>query len=92
MRTVQDQFFDANYWSPTAQSAANFGISNALGTSVVYDGHMQGAWGTVRDLTSARFGALGTIGENHWLMVKKVVCRADVKGHRHGFGFQACFE
>jgi len=40
MRTVQDQFFDANYWSPAAQSAANFGISSALGTSVVYDGHV----------------------------------------------------
>jgi len=67
MRTVQDQFFDANYWSPAAQSAANFGISSALGTSVVYDGHVQGAWGTVRDLTTAQFGALGAIGENDWV-------------------------
>jgi chitosanase len=67
MRTVQDQFFDANYWSPAAQSAANFGISSALGTSVVYDSHVQGAWGTVRDLTDAQFGALGVIGENDWV-------------------------
>ena len=67
MRTVQDQFFDANYWSPTAQSAANFGISSALGTSVVYDSHVQGAWGTVRDLTIAQFGALAAIGENDWV-------------------------
>ena len=67
MRTVQDQFFDANYWSPAAQSAANFGISSALGTSVVYDSHVQGAWGTVRDLTTAQFGAPGVIGENDWV-------------------------
>lgn len=67
MRTVQDQFFDANYWSPGAQSAANFGISSALGTSVVYDSHVQGAWATVRDLTTAQSGALGVIGENDWV-------------------------
>lgn len=67
MRTVQDQFFDANYWSPAAQSAANFGISSALGTSVVYDSHVQGAWATVRDLTTAQCGALGVISENDWV-------------------------
>jgi len=67
MRTVQDQFFDANYWAPAAQSAAAFGISSALGTSVVYDSHVQGAWGAVRDRTIAQFGALGVIGENDWV-------------------------
>ena len=67
MRTVQDQFFDANYWTPAAQSAANFGISSALGASVVYDSHVQGAWGAVRDLTNAQFGAPGVIGENAWV-------------------------
>ena len=67
MRTVQDQFFDANYWSPAVQSAANFGISSALGTSVVYDSHVQGAWATVRDLTTAQCGALGVISENDWV-------------------------
>lgn len=67
MRTVQDQFFDANYWSPAAQSAANFGISSALGTSVVYDSHVQGAWATVRDLTTAQCGAPGVISENDWV-------------------------
>jgi len=67
MRTVQDQFFDANYWSPAVQSAANFGISSALGTSVVYDSHVQGAWATVRDLTTAQCGARGVISENDWV-------------------------
>lgn len=67
MRTVQDQFFDANYWTPAAQSAAAFGISSALGTSVVYDSHVQGAWGAVRDRTIAQFGALRVIGENDWV-------------------------
>lgn len=67
MRIVQDQFFDANYWSPAALSAANFGISSALGTSVVYDSHVQGAWATVCDLTTAQCGALGVIRENDWV-------------------------
>jgi chitosanase len=67
MRTVEDQFFDANYWTPAAQSAAAFGISSALGTSIVYDSHVQGAWGAVRDRTIAQFGALGIIGENDWV-------------------------
>ena len=67
MQAVQDQFFDANYWFPAAQSAAKFGISSALGTSVVYDSHVQGAWGTVSDLTTAQFGALDAIGENDWV-------------------------
>jgi chitosanase len=67
MRAVQDQFFDANDWSPAAQSAANFGISSALGTSVGYDSHVQGAWTIVRDLTTAQSGALDVIGENDWI-------------------------
>jgi chitosanase len=67
MHAVQDQFFDANYWSPAAQSAAKLGISSALGASVVYDSHVQGAWGILRDRTIGQFGAVGVIGENDWV-------------------------
>jgi chitosanase len=38
-----------------------------LGTSVVYDSHIQGAWSVLRDRTSAQFGAPSVLGENEWV-------------------------
>ena len=67
MQTVQDQFFDANYWAPAALAAASIGISSALGMSVVYDSHVQGAWTILRDRTVAQFGAPSVLGENTWV-------------------------
>lgn len=67
MHTVQDQFFDANFWSPAELSASNIGISSALGTSVVYDSHVQGAWLALRDRTTAQFGSPEAISENEWV-------------------------
>jgi len=67
MQTVQDQFFDANYWAPAAVAAASIGISSALGTSVVYDSHVQGAWTILRDRTLAQFGGPSVLGENEWV-------------------------
>jgi len=67
MREVQDSFFDGNYWTPAATSAAAMGLSSALGASVVYDSHIQGAWSTVRDRTIAQFGPPAAIGENNWI-------------------------
>ena len=67
MHAVQDQFFNANYWAAADLSAADIGISSALGTSVVYDSHVQGAWRTLRDRTVAQFGAPDAIGENDWV-------------------------
>jgi len=67
MQTVQDQFFDGNYWAPAELAAAGMGISSALGTSVVYDSHVQGAWTILRDRTVAKFGAPSVLGENEWV-------------------------
>ncbi len=67
MQTVQDKFFDANYWVPAALAASGIGISSALGTSVVYDSHVQGAWTILRDRTLAQFGAPRVLGENEWV-------------------------
>jgi chitosanase len=67
MRAVQDSFFDLNYWTPAVTSAAAMGLSGALGASVVYDSHVQGAWNIVRDRTIAQFGDPAAIGENNWI-------------------------
>jgi len=67
MRTVQDNYFDANYWSPAAASASSIGISTALGTSAVYDSHIQGAWDAMRARTTSQFGTPHVVGENTWV-------------------------
>jgi chitosanase len=67
MHGVQDQFFDRAYWTPSVQDAAGSGVSGALGTNVVYDSHIQGAWGTLRDITNTRHGQASVIGEQPWI-------------------------
>lgn len=67
MQRQQDLFFDRIAWAPSLQAAARSGLTTALATCVVYDGHIQGAWGTVRDRTIAAFGEAGSIGEQAWV-------------------------
>jgi chitosanase len=67
MQSVQDQFFDQNYWTPSITAAANSGVSSALGTNVVYDSHIQGAWLTIRNITNSNHGQAGDIGEQPWI-------------------------
>lgn len=67
MHDVQDQFFDRVYWTPSVQDAANSAVSGALGTNVVYDSHIQGAWRIIRDITNANHGQAGAIGEQRWI-------------------------
>jgi chitosanase len=67
MRDVQDQFFDRVYWLPSVQDAANSALNSALGTNVVYDSHIQGAWATIRDITNANHGQASEIGEQAWI-------------------------
>lgn len=67
MQRAQDAFFDRIAWAPSVQAAAHAGLATALATCVVYDGHIQGAWGTVRDRTNAAFGEAGSIGEEAWI-------------------------
>ena len=56
MQRVQDQFFDRAYWQPALAAAQGLGIPSALGTGVVYDSFIHGAWGRLRDATTARVG------------------------------------
>jgi chitosanase len=67
MHGVQDQFFDRVYWIPSVQDAASSGVSGALGTNVVYDSHIQGAWRIIRDNTNANHGLAIDIGEQPWI-------------------------
>jgi hypothetical protein len=94
MHTVQDEYFDANFWSPAALDASNLGISSPLGTSVVYDSHVQGAWRTVQDLTTRQFGTPEATSENEWVSryvsTAQLACeqsqsRAAPHGVSHGF-------
>lgn len=66
MQREQDRFFDRIAWAPSVQAAGRCGLASALATCVVYDGHIQGAWGTIRDRTNAAFGEAGSIGEQAW--------------------------
>jgi len=67
MRSVQDAFFDRNFWNPSVQGAAGAGVSSALGTNVVYDSHIQGAWVAMRDRTVANHGPASQISEQAWI-------------------------
>jgi len=67
MHDVQDRFFDRVYWSPAAQAASTLGIGTALGTGVVYDSCVHGAWKAMRGRTIARRGTVATIGEEAWV-------------------------
>jgi chitosanase len=67
MWEVQDRFFDRVYWTPSVQGAETCGIATALGTAVVYDSHIHGAWRLVRARTEARHGSVGSLGERAWV-------------------------
>lgn len=67
MRDVQDQFFDRVYWSPSVLDASNSAVNSALGTNVVYDSHIQGAWATIRDIINTNHGPANQIGEQAWI-------------------------
>jgi len=67
MHDVQDQFLDRVYWNPSVRDAANSGVNGALGTNVVYDSHVHGSWGTIRDITNNNHGRASAIGEQAWI-------------------------
>lgn len=82
MRDVQDAFFDRVYWTPAVASAETIGIRSALGTSVVYDSRVHGAWGAMRDrTTAAAHGTPGQIGERAWVERYVEERRAWLGGH-----------
>lgn len=67
MHDTQDRFFDSGYWTPAVAAAASAGIASALGTTVVYDSFIQGAWRVIRDLTNRAHGLASAIGEQAWI-------------------------
>lgn len=56
MRSIQDDFFDRAYWLPAVRAAESLAVECALGTAVVYDSFIHGAWARLRDATLARLG------------------------------------
>ncbi len=68
MQATQDAFFDRVYWQPAAAAAQRHGLESALGVAVVYDSHIHGSWGLIRDRTNARHGGIGTASdEQAWV-------------------------
>ena len=67
MQDVQDRFFDHVYWEPAVAAAHSLEIGTALGTAVVYDSTVHGAWKPMRDRTIARHGQPSTVGEQEWM-------------------------
>ena len=67
MCSVQDAFFDRTFWNPTVLGAAGIGVGSALGTNVVYDSHIQGAWAAMRARTDANHGPASQISEQAWI-------------------------
>jgi chitosanase len=69
MQAEQDRFFDSNYFEPACASASQCGLSSALASAVVYDSHVQGSWGAMRDATNKKCGAPGSNGvtEQQWV-------------------------
>lgn len=66
MRREQDAFFDRVYWGPAVRSADFIGAETALGTAIVYDSHIHGAWHVLRDRTNEEFDTLAVLGETTW--------------------------
>jgi chitosanase len=74
MRPVEDHFFDLEYWHPAVRAAESLVIPSALGTAVVYDSFIHGAWARLRDATLSRIGppstpeaATSAGGEHAWV-------------------------
>jgi chitosanase len=67
MHETQDRFFDRVYWTPSVRDATVVGVTSALGTSVVYDSHVHGSWGHVREITNGNHGPASSIGEEKWI-------------------------
>jgi len=63
MRTTQDQYFNQNFLEPACSAAETFGITSALGQTVVYDSHVQGGWHAL----STRIGPRGARDEQSWV-------------------------
>lgn len=67
MHAVQDRFFDRVYFAPSQAACEALGVATALGAAVVYDSHIHGSWGRMRDRANEQIGACATVGEKAWI-------------------------
>ena len=69
MRQAQDALFDRAYWDPALAAAQSLGLQTALGTAVVYDSRIHGAWVRLRNATTASAGApsVPPCNEHKWI-------------------------
>ena len=67
MRRAQDEFFDRDYWHPAVHAAQSLAIDSPLGTAVVYDSFIHGAWSRLRDATLARLGLPAASSKSAWI-------------------------
>lgn len=81
MRDTQDAFFDDHYWQPALRTASREGIDSPLGTAVVYDSFVHGAWKAMRDRCNTRVGSLASVGEKRWIENYVATRRAWLGGH-----------
>jgi len=66
MRSEQDRFFSAHYFTPAVNTAQARGISLPLGQAVVYDSFIQGGFGKVTPLVGTTIGP-GGVDEREWI-------------------------
>ena len=69
MHSVQDAYFDTNFWNPAIDAANANGATQSLSGTITYDSFIQsgpGGWRNLAAQTNAQFGALGVIGEDTW--------------------------
>lgn len=65
MHTVQDNFFDVEYWQPAVSAAAKIPLTLPLGVGVVYDSLIHGSWPMIRDRTN-KVCDIAQEGEKAW--------------------------
>lgn len=80
MQEVQDAFFDERYWEPAERAAEGLGLCRPLSIAVVYDSHVHGSWGLIRDRVKAARG-LPEGDEEGWIAAYVVARRAWFERH-----------
>ena len=82
MREIQDAFFDEEYWRPALAAAQRLGLTAPLSVAVVYDGHVHGSWGLLRDRTREAVGEPSAAGERRWIAAYVKARREWLATHR----------
>ena len=76
MQQVQDAFFDRVYWTPAMLSAEALELTRPLSAAVVYDSHIHGSFGRIRDRVVGELGKPADAGEREWV-TRYVATRRD---------------